>query len=84
MKLQFVPHGDSSPRGIAGPVTDLHDTWLAAPRYVPVDHPDCCMVLTPGQYLDLHEIRDRHWVMWMGSNPDFVKVNSKRHPELFS
>ena len=84
MKLQFVPHGDSSPRGIAAPIVDLHDTWLVAPRYVPVDHRDCCMVLTPGQFLDLHEQRDRHWVQWMGSNPDFVKVNSKRFPELYS
>lgn len=84
MRLQFVPHGNNQPRGVASPIVDLHDRWLCPPRYVGVDDPDCCMILTPGQFLDLHEVRDRHWIAWMGASPDFLKVNPQRHPELYS
>lgn len=60
---------------------DLHDRWLVGPHYVPLNDPDCCMTLTPGQFLDLHEVRDRHWIEWMRSSPDFKVVNSAQHPE---
>ena len=66
---------------MAAPIVDLHDRWLVGPRYVEVTDPNCAMVLTPGQFLDLHEIRDRHFIEWMRSNPDFKIVNSSRHPE---
>lgn len=83
MKLQFVPHGDNEVRGVAAPVLDLHERWLIPPRFVQPDDPACCMVLRPGQFIDLHEIRDRHWVEFMRSHPDFVVVNRSRHPDQF-
>jgi hypothetical protein len=82
MKLQFLPH-DREPRGVAAPVVDAHDRWLIPPRFVPADDPQAAMVVTHGQYLDLHEIRDRHWLEWMRSHPDFMVVNRSRHPDQY-
>jgi hypothetical protein len=78
MKLQFHGHDTI---GVAAPILDLHERPLVPCRYVPPDHPDCCMVLKPGQILDLHEIRDRHWLDWMRVNPDFLQVNASPHPD---
>jgi hypothetical protein len=78
--LQFVPH-DGQVHGYAGPVVDLHDRWLVPPRYVPVDHEDCQMVLRPGELITCHERRDQHFLQWARVNPDFKIMNAAPHPE---
>jgi hypothetical protein len=79
-KLQYLPHGNE-PAGYVPPIVDLHDRWLVPPRLAPPDAPEAAMVLQPGQFIDLHEIRDRHFLEWARSHHDFKVVNSSPHPE---
>jgi hypothetical protein len=82
MKLQYVAHGNA-PVGVLPAIVDLHDRWLCGPRLAPPSTPGVVMVLTPGQFLDLHEQRDRHLLEFLRSHRDFQVVNSARHPELY-
>lgn len=80
MKLQYVPHGNS-PVGYLGPIVDLHDRWLVPPRLTSPDAPDVALVIKPGDFIDLHEIRDRHALEFMRAHRDFRMVNASHHPE---
>jgi hypothetical protein len=82
MKLQFVPHGNE-PLGVLPAILDLHERPLVPFRFAPPDTEGVAVVLQPGQFIDLHEIRDRHFLEWARSCTDFVVVNKSRHPEMF-
>lgn len=81
MKLQYVGHGDD-PVGLVPPICDLHDRWLVPPTLARPDAPGVVKVLKPGDFIDLHEVRDKHWCDFLRSHRDFKVVNAGNHPEL--
>jgi hypothetical protein len=82
-KLQYLPHGNE-PMGVLPAIMDLHERPLVPFRFAHPSAEGVAVVLQPGQFLDLHEVKDRHFLEWARSHPDFKVVNSQRHPELFS